>query len=456
MYAAEIVMCTQDPAKNTLTHIINTIDFEQINYINFTFTDLLGTQKVVTIPAHLAQDAFENNLQFDGSSIAGCSTISKSDMMLKPDARTFSILPETGNNIKTAEIICDICENETDAFSGDARSILKKALAEVHEMGYEFLVGPELEFFLLIDDPKTNNPIAFDNKKYFDIDNDARIHQFKCNLLTLLQAKKINVEKIHHEVAPGQLEISIRYGNALDIADTLVRAKNSIQLLARSAGLRATFMPKPFYNQNGSGMHVHFSLFDKQNNKNAFYDGNDAHKLSLLAKQFIAGILNRTRDIALLLNQATNSYKRLVPGYEAPTNICWGTKNRSALIRIPQTKDGASNAVRAEIRCPDALANPYLLFTALIKAGLAGVKNNEIITDPTHENLYLLSTQELKNCGIQSIPSSLREAIDLFAASNIATAIFNEQTLAEFLKLKNAECNEACRAVTDWELNRYL
>jgi glutamine synthetase len=436
--------------------VVDVLDNENVEYVHFVFTDILGNTKSITVPIMHVEDAFENNLLFDGSSVPGCGKISDSDMMLKPDSTTVIVAPAIDGAKKTAEIICDMYVDDATPFAGCARSILKQALDELHALGYEFLVGPELEFFVLVEDAKGGTPSPLDVKKYCDKDTDLNVEQFKCNLLSYLQAHGINVEKIHHEVAPGQLEISIRYTNALEMADTLVRAKNMIKMFARNAGLRVSFMPKPFYGQNGSGMHVHFSLFDTQKNTNAFYDAQDKYNLSPVAKQFIAGILNRIRSMSLILNQTTNSYKRLVPGYEAPTRICWGAKNRSALIRIPQIKTGVGAAARAEIRCPDALANPYLLFAALIKAGLAGIKNNEQAPQAADDNLYHVSEQELKSRGIGSIAQSLREAIDLFAAGEVAQELFSPCVLAEFLKLKNEECNESCRVVTDWELKRYL
>lgn len=435
--------------------IFEELEQADIGCVNFMFTDILGESKTITIPSLHVEDAFKNNLLFDGSSVPGCGKISSSDMMLKPNLYTLVSSPEIQGTEKAADIICDIYENDIQPFDGCGRSILKKALAEVHDMGYEFLVGPELEFFLLIKD-EDGRIIPFDDNKYCANDTNLNVIAFKRNLLSFLQSQNINIEKIHHEVAPGQLEVSIKYTNALDMADTLVRAKNTIQSFAYRSGLSATFMPKPFSNQNGSGMHVHFSLFDLENQKNAFYDETDSHNLSAIAKQFIAGILNRARSIGLLLNQTTNSYKRLVPGYEAPTKICWGAKNRSALIRIPQIKKDLSSAARAEIRCPDALANPYLLFTALIKAGISGIKNNEQIPNSVEDSVYNMSEKELKKRGITSLPKSLREAIDLFENSDIASEIFTPRILTEFLKLKNDECNESCKVVTDWELRRYL
>ncbi len=271
----------------------------------------------------------------------------------------------------------------------------------------------------------------------------------------MLREQNINVEKLHHEVAPGQFEISIKYDDALSIADQVLLAKQTIKTIAQTEGMLATFMPKPLYGENGSAMHIHFSLFDINNQCNAFYDEHDPNHLSLIAKQFIAGILNHVREITALLNPTVNSYKRLIIGYEAPVNICWSTKNRSALVRIPYFNDNQPNSVRAEIRSSDAMANPYLAFAALLLAGLTGIRNNERLPEPIEENLYLLDEATLKTYNIQSLPTSLDEAIDLFQASSLSQELLGKELHSKFVKIKKQELSEFKKTVTDWEWKRY-
>lgn len=438
---------------------LNILNSENIEFVDFRFTTILGKQKVVTVPINHVENAFKKGLAFDGSSIEGCGRISESDMLIIPDLSTLLLMPYKNNQAKTASVICGMYKDYNTPFDGDPRNILIKALDQAHEMGYEVYFGPELEFFIGVLDSKTGKLLPFDNNNYFSADDKLSTGEFKNNLVKYLQAQNINVEKFHHEVAGSQYEMSLKYSNALQMADSLVRAQQAIKLFCQEHGLHATFMPKISDKENGSGMHVHFSLFDIKNNKNIFYDNNNSYKLSVIAKQFISGILNRIENIMLLLNPGVNSYKRLVPGYEAPTNICWGAKNRSALIRIPLIEAGDINASRAEIRCPDGTSNPYLLFAALIKSGLAGIKNagQENIFAPVEDNLYSLSVIELKNRGIKFVPQSLRESIDLFEAGDIGCEIFdNSQVFKEFIKLKNLEYNKFSRFVTDWELENYL
>ena len=445
------------PQSNINKPTATIIEEEKIQFVNFVFSDLLGNLKEITIPAKYALAKLEEGLFFDGSSVPGCTEIFQSDMFLKPDLDTFSIIPWTNNEEKTALVLCEVYRDEMTPYEADPRHILKKVTAEARQMGFEFFVGPELEFFLFKSpDFCDNSTTPCDEKGYIDAEKDIYSQVNKFFMINMLKRHNINVEKLHHEVAPGQHEIVIKHGDALSIADQVTLAKHAVKSLAKNSGLQATFMPKPLYGKNGSGMHVHFSLFNTHEQKNTFYSENSSDYLSETAHYFIAGVLHRVREITALLNPTVNSYKRLVPGYEAPIYICWGTKNRSALIRIPQCNENKPAAARAEIRSPDPSCNPYLAFAALLKAGLEGIKNKEQLSPIVEENLYKMTQQQIVNQGIESLPSSLDEAIVLLENSSFIKEFFGTRFLSEYLKTKKAELRSFATAVTDWELHRYL
>ena len=313
-------------AKNTQeTKALDQLELEQVAFVNFMFSDLTGKPKEVTIASEFVSNAIKNGIYFDGSSISGFGRINASDMVLKADINTLQILPWTNYEHKTARFVCDVYEDDRTPFSGDPRYRLKTVMQEAHDMGYDFYVGPEIEFFICeqqFDNQAQMGPC--DTRGYFDNEINTRLLNFKCNIVNALRSQNIAIEKLHHEVAPGQHEIVIHYNNALTIADQIIIAKQTIQTLAQSESLNATFMPKPFYGKNGSGMHMHFSLWDHTNNCNAFYSKDDPYYLSKTARHFIAGVLKYIAELSVLFNPTINSYKRLVPGYEAPTNICWG------------------------------------------------------------------------------------------------------------------------------------
>ncbi len=412
--------------------------------IDCLFTDILGSLRCVTIPLNGAKRVLEKGTEFDGSSIPGYASIYESDMHLQPDLTTFNIVDAT------ARVMCDVYVNAHEPYEADPRSLLKKQLARAQELGYEFYVGPELEFFLL-----NENGDPVDTAHYFDASNNFCIdNQKKCILSTLVR-NGVAVEKIHHEVASGQYEISIHYNNALEIADQIVLAKQIIRQQATMQGLRAIFMPKPFNGMNGSGMHVHFSLYDTVNKKNAFYDYDDAAHLSEAAQHFIAGILKYIPEMSAICNPTVNSYKRLVAGYEAPVYICWATKNRSALIRIPQIDAQEAAAARAEIRSPDALSNPYILFASLLAAGLQGIEDAEQLQKPIEKNLYKLSSTQIKELDIAVLPSSLSKALSYLQQSDFARHALGSRFVQEFLSLKEKELLQFNRTITDWEWHRY-
>jgi glutamine synthetase len=449
------LLCNAESREEQITSVLDSIKNNRIEYVIFMFTDLLGKQREVMIPTEHVKDALKNNVMFDGSSIPGCTAITKSDMALKADCSTFTVLPWTKGSTKTARILCDIYESETKPYAGDPRFILQKVLNEAREMGYECLAGPEIEFFMF-KQQEDNKLKPFDSKEYFAAEENINMQAYNGVLLGSMRDQGINIVKIHHEVAPGQLEVVIRYDNALAVADQIVATRHTIKSVALNSGLKATFMPKPIFGQNGSGMHIHFSLYDINNKCNAFADLENEANLSEIGRHFIAGVLHYIQETTALFNSSINSYKRLVPGYEAPTNICHGTKNRSALVRIPQIPEGHTSAVRAELRSPDSSGNPYLALAALFKAGLEGIKNKMELAPMVEDNLYHVSQEELVNRGILSLPASLGEALQKLSSSELAQELLGDQGMSEFVKLKNKEVHAAQTMVTEWEIEQYL
>ena len=437
-------LMAQAPIDTTLEYLKK----QNVQYVDYVFTDIDGNLKEVFRPVSFTSASCKEGLFFDGSSVPGCSNITQSDMLLKPQIDTLTLIPWSTPEVKTARIFCDIYQDATTPYNASPRNILKRVIKQAQDMGYDFYVGPELEFFLFKD------AAPADTANYFAAETNTAMYQFKRNLVTALTAQGIPVEKMHHEVAQGQQEISIQYGNALNVADQLIIAKHTITTFAQSVGLKATFMPKPLTGHNGSGMHIHFSLFNRKTKRNAFYDKNDPHHFSSIAKHFIAGVLKHIDELTILFNPTINSYKRLVPGYEAPTSICWAPKNRSSVIRIPEVTTAAGT--RAELRSPDPLCNPYLAFAALLQAGLTGIKNKYELPAPVAENLYNLSLEQLSEKGIASLPASLADALALFSKSTIAKELAGERFMELFTARKNKEITDFSTQVTDWELRKYL
>lgn len=439
----------------TSVDIINNASQDNVEFVHVYFTALSGNLHDIIIPVNKLESALMHGLKYDGSSIPGCSNIFESDMHLALDFETFFINPKTKNQPKTARIFADVYQDETVPYPADPRYLLKQSIELAASLNYDFFVGPEIEFFFV---EKNNNGeiIPWDSGYYCGIETQQKHESIKFEIMQTLLDHGINLEKLHHEVAPGQHEFVIQYNNALVIADHVMLAKHLIKQVASNYGIIATFMPKPFFGMNGTGMHIHFSLAEKTTGWNLFFDENDTAFLSPIAHNFIAGILDTIQDGALILNSTINSYKRLVPGYEAPVYICWAKKNRSALIRIPQINVDQPYAARAEIRSADALCNPYLAFTLLLQAGLAGIENNAQIKPAIEENLFKLTLNEIHARNIVTLPSSLQQAITNFANSSKMVEIFNETLVNELLKLKNSEALQFQKAVTNWEINRYL
>jgi len=443
-------------ADTTGDEVLKRAEDEQVRFVNLQFTDITGAVKSVTIPIHQFADSIEHGTWFDGSSIEGFARIAESDMYLKPDVSTFQVIPwERGENT-TARVICQVFTPNGQPFPGDPREVLIRVLQEAEEMGFDYYTGPELEFFLLV--PGENGqdrPLAHDHGGYFDLSTDLASTVRK-EMVNALQDMGINVEASHHEVAIGQHEIDFRYGRALETADNAVTFKYTLKAIAQLHGLHATFMPKPIFGVNGSGMHVHQSLFNHGTDENAFVDLNDDYGLSQVAKQFIAGQLAHARGMSPVLASLVNSYKRLVPGYEAPVYISWARVNRSALIRVPNITPAKPKSARIELRFPDPSANPYLAFAVMLKAGLDGIKRQLPLSPPIEENLYHFSEERRRESGIEMLPGSLIEAVAELEGDAVIQAGLGEHVYQRFVEAKQEEWDEYRMQVTPWELERYL
>jgi glutamine synthetase len=377
-------------------------------------------------------------------------------MYLQPDLSTFSSIPWDRGTNPTAKVFCDVYTPDGEPFDGDPRAILKRQLARCEEMGYIFQTGPELEFFLLrTSGPNKVEPLPHDQAGYFDVTTDLAADVRK-EMVNALEDQGIVVEASHHEVAVGQHEIDFKYGPALPTADNAVTFRVTLKAIAQRHGLYATFMPKPFFGINGSGMHCHQSLADAQTGENLFHDPNDEYGLSELAQHFIAGQLAHARGMSAILAPLVNSYKRLVPGHEAPVHVTWARINRSALIRVPQTTRGRKEATRIELRCPDPSCNPYLAFTVMLAAGLDGIRRKLAPPRPVEENLYHFDDQMMAKYAVGTLPGTLKEALDELAADEVVREALGEHVFEWFHAAKTAEWDEYRKRVSPWELERYL
>jgi glutamine synthetase len=436
----------------TKEEVLKYIKDNDIYFVEIWFTDVLGYLKSFTITAHELEKAFEEGLGFDGSSVRGYTRIDESDMIAFPEPETFTILPWRQKDIKVARMFATIVEPSGKPFDGDPRNVLKKMLKKAKDMGFTYYVGPELEFFY-IKSPSTN-PEVLDWGGYFDLIPRDEAIDLRNQTVKMLEDMGITVEFNHHEVAPSQHEIDFRYSEALTMADIVMTARLAIKEVAYLNGVYATFMPKPFFGQNGSGMHVHMSLF--KDGRNAFFDPNDKYHLSPIAKHFIAGLLKHAKEITLITNQWVNSYKRLVPGYEAPVYISWAMRNRSDLIRVPMYKPGKEEATRIEYRAPDPACNPYLAFAVMLAAGLEGIEKKYPLPDPVEENVYHMTEEERRKRGIESLPGSLIEAIEITEKSELVRNALGDHVFTNFIENKKIEWDNYRRQVTTYELETYL
>jgi glutamine synthetase len=428
------------------------VDDHDIRFIRFWFTDILGQLKSFSINKEELDDAFEGGMGFDGSSITGFNAIEESDMIAMPDASTFKVLPWRPEERGVGRVFCDIVTPDRQPYEGDPRHVLRRALERAKEMGFDaFNVGPELEFFLFAGDSGTE---VLDRGGYFDLTTLDAGSDVRRDIVLALEQLGIHVEYTHHEVGPSQHEIDMRYADALKMADDCMTYRITVKEYAMKYGWHATFMPKPIFGENGSGMHTHQSLF--KGGRNAFYDADDQYFLSDTAKCFIAGQLKHAREISSIFAQWVNSYKRLVPGYEAPVYCAWSRRNRSALVRVPLYHPGSEKATRMELRCPDPACNPYLTFAALLMAGLEGIEKGYELPEPMEKNLYHLSPDERKRLGIEQLPETLGEAIELTAESELMLRTLGEHMFNRYVEIKRQEWEEYRVQVTQWELDRYL
>ncbi len=441
----------------TKTEILTTTKELGVRFLRLQFTDILGVNKNVELPAQQFEKALDGQIAFDGSSIEGFVRIEESDMILIPDLDTFRVLPFSENDgrsepDKVARIICDIHHPDGTPFEGCPRLALKRVTAEAREMGYEMMAGPEAEFFLFQrtaqGHPTTNSP---DRGGYFDLAPVDLGEIARRDIVNALEGMGFEVEAAHHEVAPAQHEIDFRYEEAVTTADNVATFRFVVRHIAMQHGLHATFMPKPIFGINGSGMHCHQSLFE--GDRNAFYDADAEYQLSEVALHYIGGILRHARGFCAITNPLVNSYKRLVPGYEAPTNVAWSMKNRSPLVRIP---DKRGNSTRVEVRMPDPAANPYLALAAMLKAGLAGIKEKVDPGAPVNKNIYAMSQREKRRLKIAELPGDLREAVDALEKDKVIQEALTPHIHKHFVEAKRAEWHDYIAQVHDWEVQRYL
>jgi glutamine synthetase len=439
-------------SEETRREVLNRIQGEGVEFVLLWFTDIEGHLKSFAITPSEIEDALDDGMGFDGSSITGFNAIEESDMVAIPDPDTFQLMPWKEGETKVGRMICDVVTPDGKPYEGDPRYVLRKALERMTSMGFDtFNVGPELEYFLFKDNKGCE---TLDEGGYFAMTTLDAATELRQETIHALEAMGIPVEYSHHEVGPSQHEIDVRFAPALDMADHTITYRLIVKEIAAKNGVYATFMPKPIFGENGSGMHTHMSVF--KDGRNSFFDGDDKWHLSDTGKAFIAGQLRHAREISAVFAQWVNSYKRLVPGYEAPVYVAWSQRNRSALIRIPLYKPGSEQATRAEIRCPDPSCNPYLTFAALLHAGLEGIERGYELPEPMETNLYHLTAEQRKERGIIALPETLGEAIDELAGSELARKALGPHIFDRYVELKRKEWDEYRVQLSEWEMQRYL
>jgi glutamine synthetase len=435
----------------TNSDVVKLVKEHKIRYIRLWFTDVLGFLKGFTITVDELARALGDGMGFDGSSIEGFARIEESDMVARPDLGTFVILPSESREQPVARMFCDIYKPDGKPFEADPRYVLKKNLQRAQKLGLTYYVGPELEYFYF-NNPK--NTVILDKGGYFDLTPLDVAEQVRNETVSALEELGIIVEYSHHEVASSQHEIDLRYSDALSMADNVMTYRLVVKETAQSKGLHATFMPKPVFGINGSGMHVHQSLF--KGSKNAFFDAKEKYHLSEIGKAYTAGLLRHAAEITSVTSQWVNSYKRLIPGYEAPVYICWAQMNRSALIRVPMYKPGKEKSTRIEYRSPDPACNPYLAFSVMLAAGLEGIEKKYKLPDPANDNIYQMSGEERQRHNIKSLPEDLLDAIRLTEKSEIVRRALGEKLFEFFIRNKKMEWDEYKAQVTQYEIDKYL
>jgi glutamine synthetase len=431
-------------------YVLRTVEERGIRFVRLWFTDVLGFLKSFTITTQELEGALSEGMGFDGSSIEGFSRIQESDMVAIPDPATFQVIPWK-LEAPVARMFCDVWNPDGTPFDGDPRGVLKRQLARAAEHGFTFYVGPELEYFYF---RSQDDPTFLDRGGYFDETPLDAATDYRKRTVQYLESMGIPVEYVHHEVAPSQHEIDLRYTDALTMADNVMAYRLTVKEVAQEFGIYATFMPKPVAGVNGSGMHTHQSLFE--GDRNAFFDASDEYHLSKTAKGYIAGLLRHAPEITLVTNQWVNSYKRLVPGYEAPVFVCWARRNRSALVRVPMYKPGKEGATRIEYRSPDPACNPYLAFASMLAAGLAGIEGEYELPPEASNNIYEMSDDQREVAGIRSLPEDLVEAIHLAERSDVLHEALGEHVHEYLIRNKREEWDTFKAYVSPFELERYL
>lgn len=440
----------REEAKKIVLEIVKERD---VRFIRLWFTDILGFLKSVSITRQELEKALEEGVGFDGSSIQGFARIDESDMIALPDPTTFCLLPWRPKENAVARIFCDIYWPGGRVFEGDPRYVLKRNLKRAEDMGFVFYVGPELEYFYF---KSPEAPVPLDYGGYFDLTPPDIASDLRRETILILEEMGIQVEASHHEVAYSQHEIDLKYADALTMADNVMTYRLIVKQVAQKHGVYATFMPKPIEGINGSGMHTHMSLFYKDSGRNAFFDSNDKYHLSKIGKHFLAGLLRHAAEITAITSQWVNSYKRLVPGYEAPVYITWATRNRSDLIRVPEYKPGKEEETRIEYRAPDPACNPYLCFAVMLAAGLEGIEKEYELPPPVEENVYEMSEEERKRRGIKTLPGSLWEAIQLAEKSELVRKALGDHVFYNFIANKKIEWERYRVKVSEYEIKNYL
>ena len=440
-------------SRYTKDDIFRMVEEEDVEFIRLQFTDIFGTLKNIAITSSQLEKALDNKCMFDGSSVEGFVRIEESDMYLYPDYDTFEIFPWRPQQGKVARLICDVYTPDGKPFEGDPRWILKKTIKEANEMGYRFDVGPECEFFLFhTDDNGLPTTLSHEKAGYFDLGPNDLGENIRRDMVLTLEEMGFEIEASHHEVAPAQHEIDFKYDEVLKTADNIQIFKMTVKTIAKRHGLYATFMPKPKFGISGSGMHINMSLATEEG-KNIFADENGKIGLSDDAYHFIAGIMKHARGMSAITNPLVNSYKRLVPGYEAPVYIAWSAKNRSPLIRIPASR---GNGTRVELRNPDPTANPYLVLALCLAAGLDGIKNKIEVPESVDCNIYEMTPGERRAAGIENMPADLKEAVDCLVADEFLCSVLGEHITTKYVEAKMKEWENYTTRVSQWEIDEYL
>jgi len=447
---------TTTSARTSKEEVLALVRDNDIQFVRLWFTDILGQLKSFAIGIDELEDALAGGMGFDGSSITGFNRIEESDMIAMPDPDTFAVLPWRPKERAVARMFCDVLVPGGQPYEGDPRFVMRRALERGRAMGFDdYFIGPELEFFYFKQAELNGGPPeVLDRGGYFDLTTLDAASDLRRETVLALEQLGIGVEYSHHEVGPSQHEIDMRFADGLRMADNAMTYRITVKEIAMKYGIYATFMPKPLFGENGSGMHTHQSLF--RAGRNAFFDPEDEFHLSPVAKSFIAGQLRHAREISALFAQWVNSYKRLVPGYEAPVYIAWSRRNRSALVRVPVYHPGKEQATRCELRCPDPACNPYLTFAALLQAGLEGIENGYELPPPMETNLYELTADERARLGIEQLPETLGEAIEEMSKSELMLKALGEHVFTRYVDIKRAEWEDYRVQVSPWELERFL